>query len=90
MLEDHDAEKPREGGCTHEQGDENSPPKNAAIALLFFGKAAASIRTEFAAVAQESNVHDKIEKSIEIIRMDLFKFYWFETKRKDFSVNKLK
>jgi len=35
-------------------------------------------------------MHDKVEKNIKIIRINLSVFYWFEEKKKDFSVNKLK
>ncbi len=89
MLKNHDAEKPREGGSSHQKSDENRPPENASATFFFFGKTAAPVGTKFAAVAQESDMHGKVEKSIKIIEGGSSKFYWIKRKRKVFSVNKL-
>jgi hypothetical protein len=90
VREDHDAEKPAKSGRAHEKSNKNGPPENGTIALLFFGKVAASIRAVFAAIAQKSNVHSICEKFIKVIEIEMAKFYWFKNKRKGFFVNKLK
>jgi hypothetical protein len=90
MGEDHDAEKPTESGSTHEESNENGPPEDGTVTLLFFGKVAASVGAVFTAIAQKSNMHSIYEKFIKVIEIEISKFYWFKNKRKGFFVNKPK
>jgi hypothetical protein len=66
MSENHDAEEPAERRGTHQKGDQNGPPKHGARTFLFFGIPASTVGSVFAAVAQKSNMHGKIEKIIKI------------------------